>query len=334
MTLKIGEIPIGKGAMLAPMAGITNPPFRRLCVELGAALTVTELISCHALSMIRKKPAHAHKRLGAATLPLMAPFDGEYPLVVQIFGRDPDLMVMAAEEAVDRGAHVVDLNFGCPAKKVVKNGEGAGCALMLVPDLLQEIARRVVGAVSVPVTAKMRIGWSPESKNGVEVAKRIEDAGVKLLTVHARTRNQVHSGPVDLEVLAGIVRAVTIPVIGNGGIRSAEDAKKMVEATGVRRVAVGQGAKGNPWIFRALAGNETEVTLTGRLDTCRRHLDLYVEWAGEFRAIREMRKHVAWYLKGFDGAAAVRDRINRTDDVEGVRRILDEVVDQIEAPSV
>jgi tRNA-dihydrouridine synthase B len=191
--------------------------------------------------------------------------------------------------------------------------------------LLQVIAQKVVTAVAVPVTAKMRIGWSPETKNGVEIAKRIEDAGVELITVHARTRNQAHSGPVDLDHLARIVREVSIPVIGNGGIRTVDDARRMMDSTGVERVAVGQGAKGNPWIFRALAGDDTEVTLTDRIDTCRRHFSLYVEWAGERRAVREMRKHVAWYLKGFDGAAAFRDCINRTVDVTGVLDILDDV---------
>lgn len=310
--------------MLAPMAGITNPPFRQLCVELGCRLTVTELISCHALSMIRKKPAHAHKKLGRATLPLIQPFEGERPFVVQIFGKDPELMAEAAKEVADRGAHIVDLNFGCPAKKVVKNGEGSGSALMRTPDLLQAIAKNVVDAVDVPVSAKMRIGWSASLKNGVEIARRIEDAGVQLLTVHARTKEQGHFGPVDLEILQEICETIQIPVIGNGGIRTVEDAKQMQEATGCARVAVGQGAKGNPWIFRALLGDRREVMLRERIDTCRRHLDLYVAWAGEQRAILEMRKHVAWYLKGFDGAAAFRDRINRTDHLAGYHALLAE----------
>lgn len=177
--------------MLAPMAGITNPPFRQLCVELGAGLTVTELISCHALSILRKKPAHAHKKLGRAILPLIEPFFGEEPFVVQIFGKDPVLMAEAAKEVVDRGAHMVDINFGCPAKKVVKAGEGSGSALMRTPDLLQTIAESVVDAVDVPVSAKMRIGWNAATKNGVEIATRIEDAGVQLLT----PRQDQRTGP-------------------------------------------------------------------------------------------------------------------------------------------
>ena len=323
--MRIGPYEIGPGAVLAPMAGITNPPFRQLCRELGAALTVTELISSHALSLLRDKPSLEKKRLGAATLPLLERCEGESPFAVQIFGRDPDRMAEAAEEVVARGAEIVDLNFGCPARKIVKAGQGAGCALMADPPLLERIAARVVRAVAVPVTAKIRLGWSKEMKNADEVARRLEDSGIQALTVHARTRDQVHSGPVDLRALAAVCAAVTIPVIGNGGVRSREDADEMTRQTGCARVAVGQAAKGNPWIFREILGRGESPALRDRIDTCRRHLRLYTAWAGEQRALREMRKHMAWYLKGFGGAAAIRDRINRAESLAAFHEVLDAV---------
>ncbi len=323
--MKIGPYDIPDRAMLAPMAGVTNPPFRKLCVEMGASLCPTELIASNALVLLREKPSRAEKKLGQAVLPLIEPYPGEHPFMVQIFGKEPHLMAEAAKEVVDRGAEIVDLNFGCPAKKVVKNGEGAGVALMRTPHLLEEIATAVVQAVNVPVTAKMRLGWSPCEKNGPEIAERLEGAGVTLICVHARTRDQVHWGETDLDTLAEICRLVSIPVIGNGGIRSLEDAKKMMSTTSCTQVAVGQASKGNPWIFRELLGETREVTLEDRIDTCRRHLDLYLEWGGEDRAVREMRKHVAWYLKGFDGAAAYRNRINHAASVDLFRELLSEI---------
>ena len=193
------------------------------------------------------------------------------------------------------------------------------------PPLLGEITRAVVEAVSIPVTAKTRLGYSSEEKNAVEVATILESSGVELITIHARTREQGHSGEADLDSLAEIVDAVDIPVIGNGGIRSREDAEKMMEATGCARVAVGQGAKGNPWIFREIAGGEGKPDLAQRVQTCRRHLELYIDWIGEQRSVLEMRKHACWYLKGFDGAAAFRKRLGEAVDAEAFNGLLDEV---------
>jgi tRNA-dihydrouridine synthase B len=220
---------------------------------------------------------------------------------------------------------MIDLNFGCPARKVVKAGDGAGAALLRFPKLLQEIARRVVASVSAPVTAKIRLGWSPAELNAPEVAKRLQDVGISAICVHARTRDQVHSGPVDLETLAATCRAVKIPIIGNGGIRSRADAASMIERTGCQRVAVGQATKGNPWIFGEIKFGKGPPTLKERVETCLKHLDLYAAWAGEQRAALEMRKHACWYVKGFPGAADLRRRLNEAVDVASFKRLLCEI---------
>lgn len=323
--LHIGPFEIGAGASVAPMAGITNPPFRKLCRELGACLSTTELISCHALVYLYRKRSNRGRKLGAKTLSLIEPYPGEHPLCVQIFGRDPEMMAEAARIAVDEGAQIVDLNFGCPAKQVIKNGEGAGVALMRDPELLQQIAAEVVRAVNVPVTAKTRLGYSPEEKNVIDIAQRLVDAGVQLLCIHARTRDQGHSGPIDLDTLAQVVAAVNVPIIGNGGIRCRAEADEMLTRTGCARVAIGQGAKGNPWIFSEVAGGSAYASLAERVATCKRHLELYIEWIGEGRAVLEMRKHAAWYLKGFDGAAVLRGRLGGAVDLPSFLALLDEV---------
>jgi len=323
--MRIGPFEIGEGAALAPMAGLTNPPFRRLCRDLGAAFAVTELVSCHAVVYLATKERNRSKRRGVKTLSLMEPYPGERPFFVQLYGREPDLMAEAARIVAGEGADVVDLNFGCPARKVIKGGEGCGVALMRDPGLLGTIASEVVRAVQVPVTAKIRLGYSSAEKNAAAVARILEAAGVQAICVHARTREQGHSGPVDLEALQEVVDAVRGPVVGNGGIRSRADAEEMIAKTGCARVAVGQGAKGNPWIFREIAGGLGAPALAERIALCRRHIDLYAEWIGEARAAIEMRKHSCWYLRGFDGAAAFRKRLGDAVDVAALHRLLDEI---------
>jgi nifR3 family TIM-barrel protein len=323
--MRIGPHSIGDGAALAPMAGITNPPFRQLCRELGAVLTSTELISCHAVVYLYTKPRNRIRKQGIKTLSLLSPYPGETPFAVQIYGREPELMASAAGLVVREGADIVDLNFGCPARKVVKRGEGSGVALMRDPVLLGRIARAVVAEVDVPVTAKIRTGWSYEERNAPEVAKILEEEGVAAICVHARSREQVHSGPVDLETLAAVREIVQIPLIGNGGIREPEQARQMISATGCDRVAIGQSARGNPWIFRRMTGGAGAPDLAGRVSTCRRHLALYAAFTDEERAAREMRKHACWYLRGFDGAAAFRKRLSEAIDAESFSRLLDEL---------
>lgn len=321
--MRLGAFEIGEGAALAPMAGITNPPFRRLCRELGAAFAVTELVSCHAVVYLAAREKNRSRPRGAKTLALMDPYPGERPFFVQLYGREPDVMAEAARIVAGEGADVIDLNFGCPARKVIKNGEGCGVALMRDLKLLGDIAGAVARAVDAPVTAKIRLGWSAAEKNAAEAARILEDAGVRMLCVHARTREQGHSGPVDLRTLAAVVSAVRVPVVGNGGIRSRADADDMIASTSCARVAVGQGAKGNPWIFREIAGGRGAPTLPDRVALCRRHLDLFAEWAGERRAAIEMRKHACWYIKGFDGAAAFRKRLGEAVDAAAFHRLLD-----------
>jgi tRNA-dihydrouridine synthase B len=323
--MKIGRHAIGEGAALAPMAGITNPPFRQLCRELGAVLTTTELLSCHAIVYLATKPRNRTRKQGIKTLALLSRYPGESPFGVQLYGRDPELMAEAARFVEQDGADIVDLNFGCPARKVIKLGEGSGVALMRDPVLLGRITRAVVGAVQVPVTAKIRTGWSREERNAPEIARILESEGVAAICVHARSREQVHSGPVDLETLAAVRSAVRVPVLGNGGIRGPEQAREMISASGCERVSIGQASRGNPWIFREMTGGDGTPDLPERVATCRRHLALYTDYTDEQRAALEMRKHACWYLKGFAGAAAFRKRLSRAVDADSFSRLLDEL---------
>ena len=235
-------------------------------------MAVTELISSHALVYLGNQPKNRGGGLRIKTLSLLTRFEGERPFAVQLFGKDPELVAEAARMVEASGADIVDLNFGCPARKVVKGGEGAGVALMRSPVLLQRIATRVQKAVSIPVTAKIRLGWSKQELTAPEIAERLQDVGIEAITIHARYRDQVHSGPVDLEALAETCARVDTPIIGNGGIRSAEDAKTMISRTGCRRVAVGQGAKGNPWIFDSIKSGNPEPALKERIETFKRHV--------------------------------------------------------------
>jgi tRNA-dihydrouridine synthase B len=332
--MKIGPYEISAGAFLAPMAGITNPPFRQICRELGAVFTVTELVSSHALSFLASSPKSRSKSLGITTFNLMERYPGESPFAIQIFGNDPGKMSEAARISEgEYGADVIDLNFGCPARKVVKAGFGSGVALMREPALLQEIARQVVAAINVPVTAKIRLGWSREELSAPEIARRLEDVGVQAICVHGRTREQVHSGPIDLDTLGETCSAVSIPVIGNGGIRSSNDAKAMMARTGCRRVAIGQASKGNPWIFREIVSNGAPPSLRERIRVFKRHLDFYCVWAGRDRTSREMRKHACWYFKGFSGAAQMRKRLSMAASVEVFEELLDEICEKEMAQS-
>lgn len=309
------------GVFLAPMAGVTDLPFRLIAREYGADLVVTEMISAQALLYENRK-----------TMDMLAIEQAERPVAVQLFGRDPQVMAEAARLVYEKAKpEMIDLNFGCPTPKIVKNGDGA--ALLKNPKLLAEIAAAVARAVPIPVTAKIRLGWGGESINCVEVAQRVEEAGVHWLTVHARTREQFYSGTADWGWLAKVKQAVGIPVVGNGDVFSPEDAERLLKETNCDHIAVARGVRGNPWLFQQIKSwlekgtKLPDPTVEERVALALRHLRLKVEYAGESRAVREMRPHLMWYLKGVPGSAQLRQRINTAGSLAEMERILNSLVD-------
>lgn len=325
MEWSIGNLKLDGQVFLAPMAGYTDRSFRLLAREMGAALTYTEMVSAQAL-------IHGNQR----TRELARVRDEEGPVAIQLFGHDPEVMAKAAQVALELGAALVDLNMGCPTPKVVKNGDGA--ALMRDPGRAAAIAQAVVEAVrassgpsgpgSVPVTAKIRKGWDEGSVNAIELAGRLQAAGLQAITVHGRTRNQFYSGCADWEIIGQVKAALDIPVIGNGDIRKAEDVLKMLATTGCDAVMIGRGAIGNPWIFAqanaVLKGLPPQAlpSVAERVNVALRHLTMAIEDKGEAIAIRQMRKHLVWYLKGLPGAARLREQINRETSLAGLKKLL------------
>lgn len=307
--MKIGNFETDGYAALAPMAGVADRSFRRLCREFGAAYTVSELISSKAVSLNDKK-----------SLGMMNITDSERPVGLQLFGSDPDTMAAAAVSGMQFKPDFIDINMGCPAPKVA--GNGGGSALMKDPQLAESIVKAVVGAVSIPVTVKMRSGWDESSVNAVELAKRCEQAGAKLITVHGRTKTQMYSPPVNMDIIKEVKRAVSIPVVGNGDIFTAKDAANMYEYTGCDFVMVGRGAMGAPWIFRQINAwmfegvTVPDPPLSERMRVLMKQAAMTVEDKGEKNAMREMRKHAAWYMKGVRGAAAYRNECGQLTTLE------------------
>lgn len=307
--MKIGNFETDGYAALAPMAGVADRSFRRLCREFGAAYTVSELISSKAVSLNDKK-----------SLGMMNITDSERPVGLQLFGSDPDTMAAAAVSGMQFKPDFIDINMGCPAPKVA--GNGGGCALMKDPRLAESIVKAVCNAVNIPVTVKMRSGWDESSVNAVELAKRCEQAGAKLITVHGRTKTQMYSPPVNMDIIKEVKRAVSIPVVGNGDIFTAKDAANMYEYTGCDFVMVGRGAMGAPWIFRQINAWMFEgVTVpdppfSERMRVLMKQAAMTVEDKGEKNAMREMRKHAAWYMKGVRGAAAYRNECGQLTTLE------------------
>lgn len=313
----IGSVRPVNRVVLAPMAGITDKAFRLIVSEFGCGLIFTEMISATALSY------------NSSVTKAMLDLSGECgPINVQIFGSNPEVMAAAARHAIAEGAAMIDINMGCPAPKVVKNNEG--CALMRNLPLAREIIRAVVAASSVPVTVKMRKGWDETSINALELASLAEENGAAAVTVHGRTRGQFYSGRADWGIIRQIKAALHIPVIGNGDVRTPVDAWNMLDETGCDAVMIGRGALGNPWLFcRTAHFLETgellpEPTAGMKIEMAVRHLHMVAGFKGEYRAVREMRKHIAWYIKGLRDAARVRDKINTTDTIEGIEHILTE----------
>ncbi len=285
---------------LGPMAGVTDLPFRLLCKEMGCDLMTTEMISAKGLMY------NNHK-----TEILLLTDETEHPIGVQLFGSDPDIMAGEAEKiARDRDFDFIDINMGCPVPKIVGNGEGS--ALMKNPALAADIVRAMVKRIDIPVTVKIRAGFDADSINAPEMAKALEDAGASAIAVHARTRERFYSGNADWSVIKAVKDSVSIPVIGNGDITSADDVIRMKEETGCDSVMVARAAKGNPWIFREIKAGLRGDTIPPRpsieeiIDMMKRHIELMVRLKGEYIGVREMRKHIAWYTEGIKNSARLR----------------------------
>lgn len=316
--MKIGNIELENPFVLAPLAGITDGPTRSLAKEQGAAFLYSEMVSAKGLWYKDKN-----------TERLLKIFPGEEPIAFQLFGSEPEIIAHAARSLRERGNAAFDINMGCPVPKVVKNGEGS--ALLKNPDLIYDLVKAAVSEAGKPVTAKIRIGWDKDSINAVETARAIEAAGASAVAVHGRTREQYYSGTADWDMIRRVKESVSIPVIGNGDVFSGEDANRMLEETGCDMVMIARGALGNPWIFRdAIAiwkGEEKPEppSLAERVKTMLIHLDRLTEAKGEYAAVREMRKHVGWYLKGIRGSAAVRRRINSITELDQLKKEIESI---------
>lgn len=316
--LKIGNVILDNNLILAPMAGVTDLPFRLLCREKGAGLVCMEMVSAKAIYYKNKN-----------TDELMEIHPDEKPASLQLFGSDPDIISEMAKQIEERPFAILDFNMGCPVPKVVNNGEGS--ALMKNPKLVEEILSKLVKAVKKPVTVKIRKGFHDDMINAVEIAKIAEDCGVAAIAVHGRTREQYYAGKADWDIIAQVKQAVSVPVIGNGDVIDGPSAKALVEQTGCDGIMIGRAVRGNPWIFREIehylktgerlakpAGSEIRETVL-------RHGRMELKYKGEYTAIREMRKHIAWYTTGYPNSAALRRSVNEMETYQDMENAVSNI---------
>ncbi len=316
MNLTIGNVTLSNALILAPMAGVTDLPFRLLCKEQGAGLLCTEMISAKAILYKNKN-----------TKSLMKILPQERPVSLQLFGSEPEVMGLIAAQIEEEPFDILDINMGCPVPKVVNNGEGS--ALMKDPGRVRAIVTAVVRAVKKPVTVKIRKGFDKSSENAVEIAKIIEDCGAAAVAVHGRTREQYYAGEADWEIIRKVKEAVRIPVIGNGDVDSPQKAAALVEQTGCDGIMIGRAARGNPWIFHRINTYLEKGELAKEPDRREiaemmlRHARLQVELKGEYTGIREMRKHIAWYTAGLPHSAKLRGMVNEISTLDDLERMIE-----------
>ena len=316
--MKIGNVQLDNEVFLSPMAGVTDLPFRLICKQKGCGMLYTEMINAKALCYNDEN-----------TKKMTKIEDEEHPIAIQIFGSEPEYMGRAAEILNSHPNEILDINMGCPAPKVIKNGDGS--ALMKNPKLAEEVMRAVVENSTKPVTLKIRKGWDDNSVNAVEIAKIAEQAGISAVAIHGRTREQYYSGKADWDIIKEIKESISIPVIGNGDVFEIDDAINMLEKTNCDAIMIGRGAQGNPWIFKRINHymQTGEIlpnpTAEEKINTAIEHMKLAVAEHGEYVAVREMRKHIGWYIKGLKNSARFRDEINKLTDCESVVMKLNEL---------